>query len=846
MISIPHLQWWLRRVAAKARHSASAIGTHAADTHRTERAKANAQRLLSHVSLAHIADASWGRFESNCVDRSGPPISDEISQRFGCCPRVHIEKIMRSAHRSTCLKRVAETSGVVSGFLVAAALMVGASSASGAPLYSIIDLGTLGGAQSAGLGINDAGQVTGVSDTSSGATHAFVTNSSGQMVDLGTLGGSYSVGTAINGSGQVAGYSGTSGGTEHAFVTNGSGQMVDLGTLPGYTYSDAWGINAAGQVAGASYTSSGTSRAFITNTSGQMVELGTLGGPSSVATGINRTGQVTGFSDTVSGPATFTHAFITNSGGQLIDLGTLGGDQSFGAAINSSGQVAGTADTASQAEHAVIVNSSGQMVDLGSLSNSWAGAMGINDSGQVVGTSTVPNPGIIGQHAFVTIGNTMVDLNSLLGPSGNGWTLEEATGINNLGQITGQGVDPQGQTHGFLLTPEPTSPLSKPNSTTLPVEDFSFPLSDSSGTFKLITEAGGASSDPSAVEASLCGGTPQGSYVDPCHLPDKAYYALDLLPVGAGTVVAAQSGVVVRVIPGSGTTTNPGPVIDIYHGNGLISEYREFKPGTVTVAVGDVVSTGAPLADCCGIKTGLHFQLKYSSSKALKGVSVAQVAANVNKYFYAGSGNLAVGLSTIDVTQLQNARIGNRLLTQWKLATYQGHPAAQLYDALGNPLTNTGTPIGSVSFAGWGAIDATTSGTSATLTEASPAYLWQTLTIPANADYLSFDQYWSRLGDGDRLLLWFNDSLLWDYLGTDFNSPDFVSSGPVWLTGLSGETGQLLFELQSVGAPNAQVSINNLRYFETAPVTVPEPPTMALLVGALAILLAYNNSRRRV
>src|SRR4051794_34524752 len=55
-------------------------------------------------------------------------------------------------------------------------------------MASLVDLGTLGGADSLGLGINDSGQVVGQSDTADGHTHAFL-YSQGVMADLGTLGG---------------------------------------------------------------------------------------------------------------------------------------------------------------------------------------------------------------------------------------------------------------------------------------------------------------------------------------------------------------------------------------------------------------------------------------------------------------------------------------------------------------------------------------------------------------------------------------------------------------------------------------------------------------------------------
>ena len=47
----------------------------------------------------------------------------------------------------------------------------------------------------------------------------------------------------------------------------------------------------------------------------------------------------------------------------------------------------------------------------------------------------------------------MIDLNTLL-PTGSGWELAGAYGINDLGQIVGSGSI-NGQGHAFLMTPVP-------------------------------------------------------------------------------------------------------------------------------------------------------------------------------------------------------------------------------------------------------------------------------------------------------------------------------------------------------------------------------------------------------
>jgi hypothetical protein len=46
----------------------------------------------------------------------------------------------------------------------------------------------------------------------------------------------------------------------------------------------------------------------------------------------------------------------------------------------------------------------------------------------------------------------MVDLNTLI-PNDSGWTLTAASSINDAGQITGWGVNPNGLQHAYLLTP---------------------------------------------------------------------------------------------------------------------------------------------------------------------------------------------------------------------------------------------------------------------------------------------------------------------------------------------------------------------------------------------------------
>jgi probable HAF family extracellular repeat protein len=100
--------------------------------------------------------------------------------------------------------------------------------------------------------------------------------------------------------------------------------------------------------------------------------------------------------------------------------------------------------------------------DLGTLgTGTFSEAHGINALGQTVGSSTFESgQQIYGiSHAFfVDVTGPMLDLNDLI-PSDSGWELQSATGINDSGQIVGNGRAPNGENHAFLLTltPEPTS-----------------------------------------------------------------------------------------------------------------------------------------------------------------------------------------------------------------------------------------------------------------------------------------------------------------------------------------------------------------------------------------------------
>src|SRR5690242_7146145 len=96
------------------------------------------------------------------------------------------------------------------------------------PRFTVQDIGTLGGRFTTATGVNEAGQVTGYSETADGQIHGFV-YANGQMQDLGTLGGTGSLGAAINALGAVTGFALNTTSEEHTFI-DAAGLMTDLGT----------------------------------------------------------------------------------------------------------------------------------------------------------------------------------------------------------------------------------------------------------------------------------------------------------------------------------------------------------------------------------------------------------------------------------------------------------------------------------------------------------------------------------------------------------------------------------------------------------------------------------------
>lgn len=261
---------------------------------------------------------------------------------------------------------------------------------------------------------------------------------------------------ALNNRGEIVGTS-----IGDGFQGRGSGLLWRNGTvgrlndLPGgTTILGATGINASGEIVG---TSAGGELGVNNSTFGTLIRGGMVIPLPSLSTG--DWGFATGINDAsvIVGAAFNAVVWVDLVPVQLpyhaVGIG------SGAEAINSFGDVGG-AIVLSQSYMQATIWQSGtpQLIGLptGFLSSR---AMGINDSRQVVGyfrasTETFrldPRPG---DRAFLWENGSVHDLNTVI-PAASGWTLMRAADVNDFGQIVGTGIAPNGEYHGFLLTPIP-------------------------------------------------------------------------------------------------------------------------------------------------------------------------------------------------------------------------------------------------------------------------------------------------------------------------------------------------------------------------------------------------------
>jgi probable HAF family extracellular repeat protein len=203
--------------------------------------------------------------------------------------------------------------------------------------------------------LNAAGDVVGLAETNvitqpTRTFRAFLWNGN-QRIDLGTLGGQDSAAYGINVVRQIVGGAQNAMQQVHAFLWF-NGTMIDLGTLPNGRWSYAFAINDTGRAVGVGEVSDGSFRAVawdaaqsdgvLTSISATQ-SLGALApGQNSEALAVNNRGQVVGWSGF---PGLIPRAFVWQSG-IMMDLNALipansGWILLRATSINDEGQIVG-------------------------------------------------------------------------------------------------------------------------------------------------------------------------------------------------------------------------------------------------------------------------------------------------------------------------------------------------------------------------------------------------------------------------------------------------------------------------------------------------------------------------
>lgn len=376
---------------------------------------------------------------------------------------------------------------LVAGSAITAALLLVSGTAHGADpsspkhaspgSYAVANLSSLGGTSSAGDSINDRGWVAGRSNLPGDRRRHATLWRNGSIVDLGTLGGPNSavLWPVKNDRGIISGIAQTAErdplgeswscsaffpaatGTGHRCLGFRwqAGVMRPLPTLGG-TNGFATGTNNLGQTVGWAENRVHDStcvapqvlqfRAVVWGPRrGQIRELLPLpGDTASAATALNDRGQVVGISgycDQAVGRFSAIHAVLWQDG-KAVPLGTLGGVAwNTPMSINERGDVVGfsnpsAADGGDFKPHAFVWTRGGGIRDLGTLTGDVTSqALGINERREVVGTSCDAN---FNCRAFAWRNGVMKNLNGLVGSYDD--RLTTANDIDDAGRITGQAL----------------------------------------------------------------------------------------------------------------------------------------------------------------------------------------------------------------------------------------------------------------------------------------------------------------------------------------------------------------------------------------------------------------------
>ena len=236
---------------------------------------------------------------------------------------------------------------------------------------SRVDLGTLGGNESAAADINETGQVVGQSTNSIGERQPFLWSKKTGITNL-PCPSSECVAVDINNVGQVLISSQDAAGAEQAYLWSETSGLISVGTLGGAS-TKAVALNDLGQVVGSSKTSFDTENAFFWSAEAGIVNLGGM-----TAIGLNERGQVLGWAA--------SYSFLWDSvDGSFSRVGPSG-LTATPLDINNAGEVVGYASFEKGAKPKAFVWTREKGITQLALSDDTDGscAFRVNDAGEVL------------------------------------------------------------------------------------------------------------------------------------------------------------------------------------------------------------------------------------------------------------------------------------------------------------------------------------------------------------------------------------------------------------------------------------------------------------------------------
>lgn len=301
------------------------------------------------------------------------------------------------------------------------------AAASSSPYYSVTDLGSFPGATAMrATDINEQGQIVGGAAMSDGTTKVFL-YTGGELQEVGIENYDPVGVTRINDRGQILAGS----------VLLSGGQRIPLNnnsSVPFPMYARALDNAERVNIVGSSSTVINRSPPVRWQAGAYTTFL--PAGSRGVATGINDRGQIVGTQYVSIDNFAFRYDSTT---GQVAYLPGYSGEAY---AINNVGHVIAT-----QVPNVPVLWRDGQVIDLMGQGLPLA----LNDRDDIVGFTSETPTTLATRRATLWREGVRIDLNTLI-PADSGWTLNEATAINESGQIVGTGTR-TGQTRAFLLTP---------------------------------------------------------------------------------------------------------------------------------------------------------------------------------------------------------------------------------------------------------------------------------------------------------------------------------------------------------------------------------------------------------